>query len=134
MPRSDIHATHTPQLDLRKLPISVRKEVLLARALVERIEFSEATAQVRAAARPGELLRTIVGGSRQPATLWKAWQWVRRHPLSSPLASVLLAGLRKTSVGRTTWQLAKVGGIAALGWWAAKRIGEAQAERETLDA
>jgi len=88
------------------LPAAVRKQILVARMAVERVEFVQAVEQFKQQARPGQMLRLAFSGTRLGATspvaaLLSALRFTRSHPyLGSLLGSVGSFVLRKR-VART---------------------------------
>ncbi|MGE0072536.1 MAG: hypothetical protein AB7S55_05695 [Thiomonas sp.] len=104
------------------LPASVRKQILIARMAVERVEFAQAVEQFRQHARPGSLVRQLVAGALPAASkpadaLWRAWSYSRRHPyVGSLLGSALSLLLRKRLTGSGLARLFKLGAAAAVAY------------------
>jgi len=104
------------------LPAAVRKQILIARMAVERVEFAQAVEQFREQARPGSLVRQIVSGalpaaSRPADALWRAWSYSRRHPyVGSLLGSALSLLLRKRLARAGLVRLLKLGAAAGVAY------------------
>lgn len=111
----------------KPLPAAVRKQILLARIAVERVEFVQAVEQFRQQARPGALLRQALqsSGLRRPNPLGTVAGLVRlsrSHPLVSSLLGSAGSLLLRTRGGRRLLarllQLGIVGGaLAAVARW-----------------
>ncbi|GAA4329239.1 hypothetical protein GCM10023144_15780 [Pigmentiphaga soli] len=107
--------------------MQARKELLLARASIERIEFAAHVGRVRSALSPSNLLRSVmskassrVGSKGALTTAFRAWRLVRRYPILSSAASMLLARLPL----RGAFRLLKLGGLG-VGAWQAWRVWQA---------
>lgn len=95
--------------------IEARKELLLARSSIERMELAAHLHQIREAAAPAQMLKAIlpgVGGRGGMAAAMQAWRVLRRYPLVSSAASMLLARVRLGGVFR----LLKTGGFVLAGY------------------
>lgn len=83
------------------LPVTVRKQILVARMAVERVEFIQAVEQFKQQARPGQMLRlafnsTGLGTKRPAGALLGVLRFTRSHPyLGSLLGSAGSFLLRK---------------------------------------
>jgi hypothetical protein len=128
-----------PQHAPKPLPAAVRKQILLARIAVERVEFVQAVEQFRQQARPGVLLRHALqwSGLRSPKPLGAVAGLVRlsrSHPLVSSLLGSAGSLLLRTRGGRRLLarlsKLGIVGGALAAVAWLAHR-GRGQAQRRT---
>gem|GEM_PF-2020895 len=97
------------------LPASVRKQILVARMAMERVEFVQAVEQFKQQARPGHMLRLALGSTRLGTTspvgaLLGALRFTRNHPyLGSLLGSAGSLLLRKRMAGALFSRLLKVG-------------------------
>jgi hypothetical protein len=106
-----------------RLPLAVRKELLITRAALERYDCTQALHDFKDGARRiGRL------GTWLPRFLWaprmdKPQSWIRllglakSYPLLSSGLSLALPLLRRTPVLRWSWKLSKVGIAAGAGYW-----------------
>ncbi len=123
-----------------ELPLAVRKQIVLARIVAERIEFAQAVADFRAHAHPariaGDMLRGRASGlfsglrERGADLLPLLWRLPRRYPLlgsllGSTLSAMVRRRLRRAGDGRTArafhplrWAL--LAGVAYLAWKAVR--------------
>jgi hypothetical protein len=101
-------------------PLTTRKELLLARASIERMEFAAHVGRVKSAATPSSLIRLALPArmlSQQgPAIALNLFQSLRRYPIVSSAVSMLLARVASGGV----FKLAKLGGVAAVAMQAYK--------------
>ena len=118
-----------------RLPLSVRKELLLTRAALERYDYAQARNDVhRASSRIfslgglGALLPSLFRPLARPNSLMRTLGIAREYPLVGTVLSLAYAGLRRTVIGRITRKLGKVGIVAGAAWWGYKKWQEAQAE------
>jgi len=100
--------------------MEARKELLLARASIERLELSAHLGRVRSTISPSSLLRAVlppgVLGRRGPAVALSVFQALRRYPVVSSAASMLLA---RISLGGV-FKVLKIGGGAFAAYQAFK--------------
>jgi len=99
--------------------IEARQELLLARSSIERMELAAHLHQIKEAVTPGQVLKSVLpslGGSGGMATAMQAWRFLRRYPIVSSAASMLLARVRLGGVFR----LLKLGGGAVAAYQAYK--------------
>ncbi|WP_020204616.1 DUF3318 domain-containing protein [Cupriavidus sp. WS] len=101
-----------------RLPLAIRKELLITRAALERYDCAQALHQVRGSAARFGRLGNWLPRVAQPASLLKLLGLARDYPVLSSTISLALPLLRKTPVLRWGWKLAKLGGLAAAGYWA----------------
>ncbi len=95
----------------KPLALAVRKELLLARASLERAELIRALDRFAQAREPFERVARLVsgvGGGASPKGLLGLFEYARSHPYLGAAVSLLASGLRRTAAGR--WA---VGGLAA---------------------
>jgi len=112
----------------RRLPLAVRKELLLARAAAERVELREAARDLRDAR---ERLAAITGFFSRPAgagrgvagALLGAFSLLRRHPYLGTAASIAIGATRRSRAGRWIRGATLIAGLAAAGIWLARRAG-----------
>jgi uncharacterized protein DUF3318 len=119
----------TPQLR------ALRKELLIVRADVERMELAQATVELRHAIIRFSWLKFILPGfasmrwgTRSAATKGIG-SLLKEYPLLSSIVSLLLARPLRTSVAATAKPVLKWGSLA-LGVWEAYRVWQ-QVRRET---
>lgn len=90
--------------------MQARKQLLLARASIERLELSAHLGRVRSTISPSSLLRAFLPpgmlSSRGPAVALSLFQTLRRYPIVSSAASMLIA---KISLGGI-FRVVKIGG------------------------
>ena len=119
-----------------RLPLAVRKELLLTRAALERYDYAQARNDVsRATSRTfslggfGALLPSLIRPLARPNGLMRALGIAREYPLVGTALSLAYAGLRRTVIGRMTRRLGKVGLVAGAAWWGYRKWQEAQGEQ-----
>lgn len=99
----------------KQLPASVRKQLLVARMAVQRVEFAQAVEEFRIQARPGRMVRqalsrAVPGGMNPAALLLRAVRLTRGHPyLGSLLGSSASFLLRKHRSRTWLLRLLKLG-------------------------
>ncbi|MGM3275701.1 DUF3318 domain-containing protein [Ralstonia sp. 24A2] len=118
-----------------RLPLAVRKELLLTRAALERYDYAQARNDVsRATSRTfslggfGALLPSLIRPLARPNGLMRALGIAREYPLVGTALSLAYAGLRRTVIGRITRRLGKVGLVAGAAWWGYRKWQEVQGE------
>jgi len=114
-----------------RLPLAVRKELLLTRAALERHDAVVALRDARIGARHAISLSSWLG---KAARLGKPSGWLgllgltKQYPLVSAAVTLSLPLLKRLPVGRVAWKLSKVGLLAGAGYWAYKTWNEASAQ------
>jgi hypothetical protein len=115
-----------------RLPLSVRKELLLTRAALERYDYAQARNDVHRATRRtfslggfGALLPSLIRPLARPNSLMRTLGIAREYPLVGTALSLAYAGLRRTFIGRITRKLGKVGLVAGAAWWGYQKWQEA---------
>jgi hypothetical protein len=102
-----------------RLPLAVRKELLITRAALERYDFAESMHTVRYQTqrftRLSAWLPRMGGRSK---SLVNMLGLAKDYPLLSSLVSLSLPLLRKTPLLRWTWKASKLGLLAGAGYWA----------------
>ena len=99
----------------RQLPASVRKQLLVARIAVERVEFVQAVEQFRDSVQPAHMVRKALSGSvlgsLNPAnSLLRLLDFTRSHPyVGSLMGSVVSLLLRKRLARSLFTRLLKMG-------------------------
>ena len=94
------------------VPLKLRKQMLLMRAAVERLELAHHLAEVRRAATLNAIIRNALPGDRSRGWWSRALEVAKRYPFITSAAS-LIAARFKFPIATT---VAKWGGIAALGY------------------
>lgn len=104
-----------------RLPLAVRKELLLTRAALERYDAVQALQQVRGGARRmgnvSAWLPRLTGLSR-PGGWLKMFGITRQYPMVSTAITLALPLLRNTALGRVAWKVSKLGVVAGAGYFA----------------
>lgn len=124
-----------------RLPLSVRKELLLTRAALERYDYAQARNDVhRATSRTfslgglGALLPSLIRPLARPNSLMRTLGIAREYPLVGTALSLAYAGLRRTIIGRIARKLGKVGLVAGAAWWGYNKWQETQGEQASAPA
>ncbi|AJW44732.1 MULTISPECIES: DUF3318 domain-containing protein [Ralstonia] len=107
-----------------RLPLAVRKELLLTRAALERYDYMHARNDLHRATRRtfslgglGALLPSLIRPLARPNSLMRTLGIAREYPLVGTVLSLAYAGLRRTVIGRATRKLGKLGLVAGAAWW-----------------
>jgi hypothetical protein len=111
----------------RRLPPAVRKELLLSRGALERIELAQALNDFRRARRPLQVAGEILAGRRGGgvgAGLLGAISLVRKYPYLGSVASIAFGATRRSGVGRWVRRIGVLAALAAGGLWLATRRSE----------
>ncbi len=114
-----------------RLPLDVRKELLITRAALERHDCVQALHEVRGGVRR---VSTFGGVLPRLAGLSKSGSWLkllgvtRDHPMVSTALTLAVPLLRHTPIGRWAWKLGKLGAIAGAGYWTWKHVRDNTAE------
>jgi len=124
-----------------RLPLDVRKELLLTRAALERYDYAQARNDVHRATRRtfslgglGALLPSLIRPLARPNSLMRTLGIAREYPLVGTALSLAYAGLRRTFIGRITRKLGKVGLVAGVAWWGYNKWQETQGEQANAKA
>ena len=111
----------------RRLPPAVRKELLLSRGALERIELAQALNDFRRARRPLQVAGEILAGRRGGGVgtgLLGAISLVRKYPYLGSVASIAFGATRRSGVGRWVRRIGVLAALAAGGLWLATRRSE----------
>lgn len=103
-----------------RLPLAIRKELLLTRAALERYDCVQALHQVKGGARRMTNVSAWLPRLTRPAGWLKLLGVTREYPMVSTAITLALPLLRRTALGRATWKLSKLGMLAGAGYWAYK--------------
>ncbi len=94
------------------VPLKLRKQVLLMRAAVERIEFAHHLEEVRRAATISAIVRNALPNDRSRSWMSRAVETVKRYPFVTSAASLIATRFRIPLVKSAL----KWGGFATLGY------------------
>ncbi|MGO4808016.1 DUF3318 domain-containing protein [Cupriavidus sp. 2MCAB6] len=100
-----------------RLPLAIRKELLITRAALERYDCAQALHHVRGSATRFGRFSTWLPRMTRPASWLKLLGLAKEYPLLSSAVSLALPLLRKTPVLRWTWKASKFGILAGAGYW-----------------
>lgn len=92
--------------------LKARKQMLLMRAAVERVELAHRLSDVRRAATLNAIVRNALPGDRSRSWWSRALETVKRYPFITSAASLLAARYRFPIAAAA----AKWGGLAAIGY------------------
>ncbi|MEN7526179.1 DUF3318 domain-containing protein [Cupriavidus sp. DL-D2] len=112
-----------------RLPLAVRKELLITRAALERYDAHQALQQVKGGARR---MTNFSAWLPRVTSLTRSSGWLkmlgitRNYPMLSTAITLALPLLRRTPVGRVTWKLSKIGALAGAGYFAYKTWNESK--------
>ena len=112
----------------RGLPLAVRKELLLARAALERVELEQSMRGLRrAGGRFGGFARLLgLGAGGRPAgAMLGALSLLREYPYLGSVASLAVGAARGTRVGKWVLRLSMVAAAIAGAVWVAARRNDA---------
>ncbi len=101
-----------------RLPLAVRKELLLTRAALERHDCLQALQAVRGSTQRLSTLISWLPRIARPGSWMKVIGMTRDYPLLSAAVTLALPLLKRTPVRRWTWKLSKVGMVAGAAYWA----------------
>ncbi len=110
-----------------RLPLEVRKELLITRAALERYDAVQALRQVRGGARRMTSIGAWLPRMTRPSGWLKLLGITRDYPMLSTAITLALPLLRKTPIGRAVWKVSKLGALAGAGYWAYKTWTASQA-------
>lgn len=102
-----------------QLPLAVRKQLVLTRIAVDRVEFIQAAGEFRQRTHPARLARRLLFGSAagvlQPAAWVRLFALTRHYPyLSSVLGTVVPLLLRRKTVRGLLSRLVKAGAVGGM--------------------
>ncbi|WER45100.1 DUF3318 domain-containing protein [Cupriavidus sp. WKF15] len=101
-----------------RLPLEVRKELLLTRAELERHDLLKALHEVRGGARRLGSFASWLPRAVRPGSWMKLLGLAQDYPLLSTAVTLALPLLRRTPVLRWTWKASKLGMAAGAAYWA----------------
>lgn len=100
-----------------RLPLAVRKELLLTRAALERHDCLLALHEVRGGARRLGTVAHWLPRIARPGSWMKVVGMTKEYPLLSTAITLALPLIRRTPVLRWTWKLGKIGAVAGAAYW-----------------
>ncbi|WP_455283473.1 DUF3318 domain-containing protein [Cupriavidus necator] len=100
-----------------RLPLAVRKELLLTRAALERHDCMQALHEVRGGARRLGSVAHWLPRIARPGSWMRVVGMTKEYPLLSTALTLALPLVRRTPVLRWTWKLTKVGAVAGAAYW-----------------
>ena len=111
-----------------QVPLKLRKQMLLMRAAVERVELAHHMLDVRRAATLSALVRNAMPGDRSRTLASRAFDFLRRFPFATSAASLIASRFKLPILAAVT----KWGGAATVGYklwdlWQKHRATEAKA-------
>ncbi|CAG9175272.1 hypothetical protein LMG23992_02914 [Cupriavidus laharis] len=101
-----------------RLPLDVRKELLLTRAELERHDLLKALHEVRGGARRLGSFANWLPRAVRPGSWMKVLGLAHDYPLLSTAVTLALPLLRRTPLLRWTWKASKLGVAAGAAYWA----------------
>jgi threonine/homoserine/homoserine lactone efflux protein len=94
------------------VPLKLRKEMLVMRAAVERVELAHHMLDLRRASTMSAIVRNAMPGDRSRSVASRLFEMVKRYPFVASAASLLAARFKfPVVVAATKW-----GGIATIGY------------------
>jgi hypothetical protein len=109
-----------------RLPLAIRKELLITRAALERYDAAQALHHVKGGARRMTSIGTWLPRLTQGPAWLKLMGLTREYPMVSTAITLALPLLRRTPIGRIAWKLSKVGALAGAGYLAFKTLKRSQ--------
>jgi hypothetical protein len=101
-----------------RLPLAVRKELLLTRAALERHDCLQALHAVRGGVRRLSTLGAWLPRVARPGSWMKVVGMTKDYPLLSTAVTLALPLVKRMPVLKWTWKLSKVGMVAGAAYWA----------------
>lgn len=103
-----------------RLPLEVRKELLITRATLERYDAMQALHRVKGSVKRVTSVGAWLPNMTRPSGWLKVLGFTRDYPMLSTAITLAMPLLRKTPIGRVAWKLSKMGALAGAGYWAYK--------------
>ena len=115
-----------------QIPLKLRKQMLLMRAAVERVELAHHVLDVRRAATVSAIVRNAMPGDRTRSVASRAFEVIKRYPFITSATSLLAARFKFPILAAAT----KWGGAATIGYklwelWQKNHDGRSGALRAT---
>ncbi len=115
---------------MAEVPLKLRKQMLLMRAAVERVELAQHVLEVREAATLSAIVRNAMPGDRSRGVASRTFETLKRFPFLASAASLVAAQFKFPILKVAT----KWGGLATVGyklWMLWQQRMQAQARRPT---
>ena len=103
-----------------RLPLEIRKELLITRAALERYDAVQALHNVKGGVRRMTSLGNWLPNLTNTPGWLKLLGLTREYPMVSTAITLALPLLRRTPIGRVAWKVSKLGVVAGAGYWAIK--------------
>ena len=97
---------------MAQVPLKLRKQMLLMRAAVERVELAHHILEVRQAATVSAIVRNAMPGDRTRSVASRAFEMIKRYPFITSATSLLAARFKFPILAAAT----KWGGAATVGY------------------
>ena len=97
---------------MAQVPLKLRKQMLLMRAAVERVELAHHILEVRQAATLSAIVRNAMPGDRTRSLASRAFEMIKRYPFITSATSLLAARFKFPVLAAAT----KWGGAATVGY------------------
>ena len=97
---------------MAKVALKLRKQMLLMRAAVERVELAHHILEVRQAATVSAIVRNAMPGDRSRSLASRVFDMIKRYPLIASATSLLAARFKFPVLAAAT----KWGGAATIGY------------------
>ncbi|UDM51295.1 DUF3318 domain-containing protein [Cupriavidus sp. MP-37] len=101
-----------------RLPLAVRKELLLTRAALERHDCLQALRAVRGGVHRLGTVSAWLPRIARPGSWMKVVGLTKDYPLLSTAVTLALPLVKRAPVLRWTWKLSKLGLVAGAAYWA----------------
>ncbi|XQU68354.1 DUF3318 domain-containing protein [Cupriavidus sp. H18C1] len=111
-----------------RLPLAVRKELLITRAALERYDCAQSLADVRASVRNIGRIGAWLPRMARPQSMWKLLGLAKDYPIVGSALSLALPLMRRVPVLRWGWKLSKLGAVAGAGYWAYRTWQQARSQ------
>ncbi|CAG2148431.1 hypothetical protein LMG31506_03823 [Cupriavidus yeoncheonensis] len=111
-----------------RLPLEVRKELLLTRAELERHDLLKAVHEVKGGARRLGSFANWLPRAVRPGSWMKVLGLAQDYPLLSAAVTLALPLLRRTPLLRWTWKASKLGVLAGAAYWGYKTWRQANSQ------
>lgn len=108
----------------RGLPLAVRKELLLARAALERVEMEQSMRGLRQAGGRFAGISRLLGagvGARPAGAMLGALSLLREYPYLGSIATLAVGAARGTRIGKWALRLSLAAAVMAGAVWVAAR-------------
>ncbi|SOZ35700.1 DUF3318 domain-containing protein [Cupriavidus neocaledonicus] len=111
-----------------RLPLAVRKELLLTRAALERHDCRQALHAVRGGVHRLGTISAWLPRIARPGSWMKVVGLTKDYPLLSTAVTLALPLVKRVPVLRLTWKLSKLGLVAGAAYWAYNTWREAKGQ------